>query len=199
MNLHDRFCTLAARLGLFDHETIWQQMTSAYTESHRAYHTLTHIADGLKLCDTFSHILPTPDLLAYAWWFHDLVYDPHRHDNERNSANIALSYLRNPTVERLILATCHKQTPVHPDEQWLVDIDLSILGASTHAFDAYERRIRQEYSFLADASYRKGRRFVLESFQNRDRLFLTEPLYNKFETTARANLARSIARLRRST
>jgi predicted metal-dependent HD superfamily phosphohydrolase len=77
----------------------------------------------------------------------------------------------------------------------LADIDLSILGRAKEVFDAYEASIRLEYAWVSDPAFRAGRARVLGSFLARPRLFATPYFHERFETTARENLARSLAAL----
>ena len=98
-------------------------------------------------------------------------------------------------VAALILATKHSQPPVGGDEQLLVDIDLSILGRPSEEFDAYERAIRMEYQHVAAESFRAGRAAVLRKFVERLRIYCTGLFYERYESTARQNLQRSIVRL----
>ncbi len=71
-------------------------------------------------------------------------------DNEAASADWAARALRAAgaddalvgRVHALVMATRHDQAPATPDEQLLVDIDLSILGAAPARFVEYERQIR---------------------------------------------------------
>jgi len=76
----------------------------------------------------------------------------------------------------------------------VVDADLSILGAAPAAFDRYETQVRREYAFVPEAEWRTRRAALLRRFLAQPRLFLTEE-FGRFEAPARANLARSCARL----
>src|SRR6185295_1221583 len=108
-----------------------------------------------------------------ALWFHDAVYDVHRHDNERRSADWARDALAGAgvaataiaRVEALVMATRHATTtPGSADEELLVDIDLAILGADAARFAEYAAQIRREYAHVADAEFRAGRSAVLAAF-----------------------------------
>lgn len=145
----------------------------AYTEPHRHYHTLDHIADLLLLLE--KHGVSDADAVKLAILFHDAVYDPSRQDNEAASANLAreqLTFLGFPLrpiakVEHYILATQHGASlsaAEDADLQMLLDLDLSVLAAAPDRYRAYAQAIRQEYAAVPDALYRPGRRRVLEGF-----------------------------------
>jgi predicted metal-dependent HD superfamily phosphohydrolase len=179
------------------------QLTAAYSEPHRHYHTLAHIESSLaELARVWGHAIHLNEV-RWALLFHDAVYDTRRQDNEARSADWACSVmdeLRRPEEEKarvreLILATAHSREPRTPDEALLLDIDTLILGAKEAAFDEYDRAIRAEYEWVPDARYRQARAEVLQSFLNRRRLYHTAHFRARYEPTARANLQRALARL----
>jgi predicted metal-dependent HD superfamily phosphohydrolase len=143
-------------------------------------------------------------VLEAALWYHDAVYDPQKPDNEEASARMArevfyragLSSERTKKVEQLILATRHSFVPSDKDSALIVDIDLSILGANTDRFDRYEAAIRREYSFVPEIVFRSKRAEILEGFLSRSFLFTTQTFRERFELKARANLTRSLERLK---
>ena len=77
----------------------------------------------------------------------------------------------------------------------VVDIDLSILGASPDRFDEYELQIRAEYAWVDDEAFRSKRRSVLTAFLARPTIFGTAHFRRTLEPGARANLQRSLQRL----
>jgi predicted metal-dependent HD superfamily phosphohydrolase len=198
-------------------ETLWQQISTekaigyavfnelitCYSELHRAYHNLQHIADCLSQFDQFCvHFKPiSPLILELVIWSHDVLYDPRAKDNEAKSAQWMIARLpQESTIDtslltELILATEHKNPPETPDAQLLVDIDLSILGSEPARFDAYEQQIREEYAFVPDDKFCTGRTAVLRHFLSRPTIYNTPFFRERHEKIARANLERSIAKL----
>lgn len=179
-------------------------LSASYHEPGRAYHNARHIEDCLGELDRTAGEAVHVEEVEAALWFHDAVYIAGAPDNERRSAELASSVLARfgvrPDVRRrvheFILATAHESVPTGRDAALTVDIDLSILGQSTERFDAYDRQIRQEYSHIPEGPYRTGRRRVLETIAARPRIFLTAPFFERYEITARANLARALAGLK---
>ncbi len=175
----------------------------AWAEPHRRYHALQHLAECLALFERERALAEHPGEVAIALWFHDAVYDTSRHDNEAASAAWAARVLREAganeqaveRVQALILATRHDGVPATADARLLVDIDLAILGAAPERFDEYERQIRAEYAFVAEARFRAKRGEILRGFLERPALYATTALAARLEAPARANLARALARL----
>nr|WP_256488099.1 phosphohydrolase [Deinococcus sp. HSC-46F16] len=163
-----------------------------YAEPGRTYHTAQHIQAVLDALASRGVLTPT---LALAVWGHDLIYDPRAGDNEARSAAVFGEWLAAqgadmdliPEVRALILATRHTDPPSTRAGALLVDADLSILGADPATFAAYDRAIRQEYSFVPEKAYRMGRAQVLRSFLDRDRIY-TAPEFAGLEAQAGANL-----------
>ena len=186
-------------------ERVLQILVRAYSEPHRHYHTLSHIADLLHLLGQHDGIADS-DAVTLAILFHDAIYDPARQDNELASANLAREQLTLPgfpdrliaKVERYILATQHGaslSTEGDADLQMLLDLDLSVLAATPDRYDAYAQAIRHEYAAVPDELYRPGRRRVLEGFLARPQIYRTEQLRALWEAPARANLSGEIAAL----
>ena len=199
----EAWSALWSRLGTTrDGRPLHALVLARYAEPHRAYHTAEHIARILPLLDAVRARLRQPDEAELALWLHDLVYDPRAADNEAQSAELAAEWLaaggapaeRGERVRALIMATRHAAPPAEHDARYVVDADLSILGAPPAAFDRYEGQVRQEYGFVPEADWRTRRAALLRRFLAQPRLFLTEE-FARFEAPARTNLARSIARL----
>jgi len=193
-----------AALGARDGALLQTELLARYAEPHRAYHTQQHLAECLALFDEIRVHAEQPAEIEIALWFHDAVYDVHRHDNEARSADWARTALLQAgaasdaadRVAALVMATRHSFAPQTPDEQLLVDIDLAILGAAPARFDEYERQVRAEYAHVAEADFRAGRARVLAGFLARPRLYATQPFHDALEQRARENLGRSLAALR---
>jgi predicted metal-dependent HD superfamily phosphohydrolase len=177
------------------------QLAAAYAEPTRAYHNAEHIRDCLGQFDLNRHLAQHPDEVEVALWFHDVVYVPGAADNEEQSAQrarAALAAVSREKIDRipqLILATRHTTLATLPDEQFICDVDLSILGREPEVFDEFERRIRREYAWVPEPIYRRERSAVLSEFLRRPSIYQTEPFRHRYELTARANLKRNIAAL----
>lgn len=176
-------------------------LLQAYAEPQRHYHTLQHLHECLAQFDEVATLPPHPHAIEMALWFHDAVYDVKASDNEQRSADWAREVLREAEVDatavervdRLILATRHTATPADADEQLLVDIDLSILGAASDRFGEYEQQIRREYAFVPRWLFKRKRRAILQGFLDRGRIYSTAHFHDALETRARHNLRAAIA------
>jgi predicted metal-dependent HD superfamily phosphohydrolase len=201
--LHSRWQRLCPALCATEMcDTTWQLLRDSYSEPHRAYHNLTHISECLAQLDYIAGVINPPEhgILEMALWFHDVVYDTHRHDNEEASAALAAMHLtragvpldRIAQISGLIMATKHSTTPPSGDAAWIVDIDLVILGADAARFDEYEKQIRAEYHWVPEPDFRKGRAAVLRMFLERASIYTTPAFHTRYETAARENLQRSL-------
>ncbi len=203
MNLHfARLTRTLQALGCHKIVTLEAEVAAAYAESSRHYHNASHIADCLNHLDRHVTLASSPLEIELAIWFHDIVYDSRRSDNEERSAEWARRVLHDvglpgdavARVERMILATKHHGSQ-DADTALLLDIDLSILGAATDRFEAYDRAIRMEYAWVPLEDFKRGRCHVLSSFLARPQIFATEAFRLMYELQARANLQRKIADL----
>jgi len=179
---------------------LFDALLARYGEAHRAYHTLQHLDECLAGLALERGHAKRPAEIALALWFHDAIYDVHRHDNEERSADWARQALRDAGVDAdaaqcvhaLVMATRHQAQPEEADAQLLVDIDLSILGAPAPRFAEYEQQIRIEYAHVPPEIFELRRRQILGSFLARDPLYLTPSIRARLEAQARLNLQRAI-------
>ena len=141
--------------------------------------------------------------ITLAIFFHDAIYNPRSHDNEAQSAQWATESLTKlnlptPTIDRitsLIHTTkTHIPDPKDPDNQFLLDLDLSILSASPTQYQTYAQAIRQEYHWVAETDYQKGRSHILQTFLNRDRIYHHSKI-QIYELQARTNLTQELKTL----
>ncbi|MDH5234480.1 MAG: N-methyl-D-aspartate receptor NMDAR2C subunit [Gemmatimonadota bacterium] len=178
-------------------------LLARYAEPHRAYHTLVHLEECFGHWAAVRGLADRPGEVELALWYHDAVYDTHRDDNEARSAALAraaitgarLATAVGDRVEALILATRHDGTPLAGDAALLADVDLAILAAPAERFDEYERQVHAEYAWVPQAIFRSKRRAILEAFLARAHIYASAPFRASSEASARANLARSLARL----
>lgn len=181
------------------------ELEAAYAEPHRRYHTRTHIEQCLALLDQAPELMDSErDVLTYAIWWHDAVYDPTASDNEAKSAEMAKRDLRDldvslharEEVARLIRLTAGHQ--VEEEDRLgeiLVSIDLAILAAAPLDYDAYCRQIREEYAHVPEDAWRVGRAKVMQHFLDAPVIYPDPAFRALFEDVARANIAREIASL----
>jgi predicted metal-dependent HD superfamily phosphohydrolase len=203
MELRWRWANLWQRLALEPPDPVGEALWAAYSEPQRAYHTLDHLAFCFAHYDRVAAQTAQPAAVELAIWFHDAIYDPRRQDNEERSADWALrsltaagaTVLLGQQVQELILWTKHTATPPAGDAALLVDIDLAILGQLPAVFDQYDQRIRQEYGWVPETDYRRGRAGVLRGFLLRERIYQTAPFFRWYEAQARRNLTTAISRL----
>ena len=175
-----------------------QAVLNAYAEPQRHYHTTQHLQECLLWWQRCQNHMQAPAEVALALFYHDIVYDPKRSDNELQSANTLLAhlqpYLPSDSTERIyrwILATAHHSSPAPPtddDVKWVLDIDLGILSADAERFQEYERQIRMEYRHVPLLIYRCKRRQVLRDFAQAPHLYHTDYFRNQLERAAKANL-----------
>ena len=196
----DRWRRLMQRWSAPPSDQVYTALTSAYSESHRHYHTGRHIADCLAQLDSAGELATEPEEVELALWFHDAVYRPTSSKNELRSAEWAQRFLdsvgadatRSQRVFDHILATQHAAGSLSGDTALVVDIDLSILGREPAEYDIYERAIREEYRWVPGPIYRKKRAEILESFLARSVIYETRYFRETCEARARSNLRRAI-------
>ncbi|MBI0427468.1 hypothetical protein [Psychrobacter sp. NG27] len=186
-------------------QILWQDIAAHYSEHQRAYHTLEHIEQLFVQFESIQHVLSEPHIIALAVYYHDVIYDPTRSDNELRSAEYAVDaltpYLSDEQCQHiytLIMMTANHQIDTlidndkYNDAAYLLDMDLSVLGTTWSTYQQYANAIRQEYAHVLDTQYRDGRTAVLEGLLAHPRLYLTDYYYELLENQARDNIKREI-------
>lgn len=179
-------------------------LVATYSSGERFYHNLEHIWQVLQTIEGMRSLAEDFAAIEFSAWFHDIIYNPKAKDNEEKSAAYAAEilpslFIPSSTIEKvsaIILATkSHQVSDKDIDSKIFLDADLAILGASEADYRAYAQLIRQEYSYLSEQEYRRGRTSILQNFLNRSIIYLTQPMFVALEDRARANITAEIEML----
>ena len=211
--LQDNF----AHLDTAQIQQAWLRLLLHYQEAHRYYHDLSHIEVSFTWFDRVQEQFDNPLAVALAIWFHDIIYDVRRRDNEVNSGYYAITALTNfavppqlvQQVYELILLTQHPSKPRHVfkglsgslltntnndvlssinDQALFLDIDLTILGQHSAIYANYEKAIRAEYQHVPLWLYKLGRKRLLKQFLRQPIIYYSDYFKEKFEHQARVNI-----------
>lgn len=181
----------------------WQEIETAYKGPKRHYHKLTHLEQ------VFQQLLPLRaeiadwDTLLFSLFYHDIVYNVRRQDNEEKSAELAQERLQalvypperiEKCVAQIIATKSHTLSP-NADTNLFTDADLAILGQDWPIYHSYTQQVRREYAIYPDLLYKPGRRKVLQHFLDMERIFKTAHFYDLYEQKARVNLSQELAEL----
>ena len=186
-------------------QTEWAAVVALWSEPHRRYHDLAHLAAVLAIVGMLEGAAADPDAVRLAAWYHDVAYDPERSDNEEISAGRARVGLRGlvpdervDEVERLVLLTAgHDPEAGDANGAVLCDADLAVLAGPPDAYVAYASAVRAEYGHLSDEEFTAGRIVVLEHLLALPALFRTPEAARQWAEPARANLTAELTLLSR--
>ena len=183
-------------------ETYWKEIINKYSSKKRFYHNLSHLQNMLKQLDKYENQIVDLDTLKFAIWYHDIIYKSTKKDNEEKSAVLGKKRLKTigfdenrlEKLKKLIVSTKKHQLILtkNNDNAYLLDLDLSILGADWNTYKNYIQNIRKEYKIYPNFMYNPGRKKVLNHFLERETLFFTQDFQIKYEKQARENLKKEI-------
>lgn len=181
----------------------FNKLEKAYTDTARHYHNLSHIVQMLGLLKQYRQEIIEPEILYFVIWYHDAVYSTLKKNSEERSAALAVKELtalgmnkeRVNSIQEYILATKAHNTTPDKNLQWLLDFDLSILGADPKTYMAYTQAVRREYSIYPDLLYKPGRKKAMQHFLGKQYIFQTEQFRTLFEERARQNISTEISSL----
>tara|TARA_Y100001970_G_scaffold247263_1_gene315886 strand:- start:88 stop:729 length:642 start_codon:yes stop_codon:yes gene_type:complete len=179
------------------------ELIDAYNEPHRYYHTMNHVYSCLNLLDGLPVTGEIKDMLEFATWFHDLIYNAASETNEQESATLAYDWLENRNVsyaqevKRMIELSADyiSVQSVNETEKIFQDLDLAILGSSKVTYQEYATNIRKEYKHMSDEEFNAGRASFIAKIIEKKTIFQTEAFHDLFEETARENMRNELEQL----
>lgn len=126
-------------------EEIQEGIKSYYNDEKKYYHNFNHIVYGLNQIKNLNENgISIEKSSVIAWLFHDIVYDPFSKDNEENSANFMISFLKKTipldvlNESSAIILDTKKHTVYYSrnvnNAAYILDIDMSTLSQSYDLF-----------------------------------------------------------------
>ncbi|MDB5250791.1 MAG: hypothetical protein JWQ40_5185, partial [Segetibacter sp.] len=121
-------------------ELLWDEILYRYSEQHRHYHNLAHLAHLFSLCDKNMDRIKNPAVMGFAIIYHDIVYDTYRQDNEEQSAVIAGQHLKELNINASLIENVQVYInatknhivpagfPLQNDLALFLDFDMAILA-----------------------------------------------------------------------
>eukprot|EP00434_Breviolum_minutum_P025657 symbB.v1.2.022672.t1/scaffold1992.1/size93445/3 len=196
----------------------WDVLETRYTESQRAYHTLSHLDEMFGYFQEHFKLISDAASVSLAIFFHDVIYDPRSGSpqNEIDSADVFEDFVQEalPTVDlgrdrgfratkvkRWIVQTAHHKC-TEDDEmdcKLFMDFDMAVLGRPWQQYEVYSQQIRQEYSHVPEALYCTARSAFLASASHGDpksNIFATDIFRSQRETQAIENASLEAEMLR---
>jgi predicted metal-dependent HD superfamily phosphohydrolase len=182
---------------------LWNEIEQNYLDIKRHYHNLSHLENVLNELLEVKEKISNWETILFSLFYHDLIYNPLKSDNEEQSAQYAEKRMKQIGVPSQIIDNCKSQilaTKKHIDNSdvdtnYFTDADLSILGQNFDLYKTYYQNVRQEYSFFPNLVYNYGRKKVLKHFLEMERIYKTEYFYNKYESNAKLNLKNELEHL----
>ena len=184
-------------------ELYWLEIEKAYSGKKRHYHNLTHLEQLWQQLFPLKSVITDWDTLLFSLFYHDMVYNVRRQDNEEKSAELAKQRLQalpfppagiDKCIAQIVATKSHTLSP-DLDTNLFTDADLAILGQDWPTYHRYTQQVRREYSIYPDLLYKPGRKKVLQHFLNMEHIFKTAHFFDLYEKVARANLSREIGEL----
>eukprot|EP01083_Nonionella_stella_P111650 327653_1 len=195
----------------------WYVLCNFYQQKQRFYHDLDHIHHLIENCIKYSKHLDNVTVVLLAIWFHDIVYDATKHDNERMSIGVFevfVEHLLNVfgdcvddglTKDMIEKVVCYidatikhqikEECETDNDLKWFLDFDLAILGEESDIYETYAKNIRKEYIHVQSPMYEQKRGCVMQTFLDRKQLYFTNVFQQNFEKIARENVLNEIQTL----
>jgi predicted metal-dependent HD superfamily phosphohydrolase len=178
----------------------FDDLLNDYTGEKRHYHALSHITNLLTLLEDNKFRIHDEETIFFAIWFHDVIYNTWKNDNEERSADYADEVLRQTEmppsqiqkIKYFINATKTHTADDDNDLALFLDFDLSILGAEEDIYAVYKRQIREEFSSFPNFIYNRGRKKALRGILEKPYIYHSDAFRRTFENQARENIQREL-------
>ena len=175
---------------------LWDEIETNYSSKKRYYHTLQHLESLLIQLMKIKGEISNWEAILFTLYYHDIVYNPLKSNNEEKSAELAEKRMKKISVPDDTIQLCKKQilaTKSHSkssdtDTNYFTDADLSILGQNWEKYSLYYKNVRKEYRIYPDLIYNPGRKKVLNHFLKMDAIFKTDIFHKIFEVQAKQNI-----------
>lgn len=187
--------------------SLWIDIKHYHSDLNRKYHNLNHIFHFLRNYYLIEDKIINKDAFLLAIFYHDIIYDTKRNDNELKSAEFAVKTLEKlkvskstvSLVNQLILATKSHTLTNNDDINYFIDCDLAVLGEAPTKYNTYKEAVREEYNAVPDFIFDNARLNVVKLFLKQKSIFKTEYFKNRYERNAILNLKKELATLKRKT
>jgi len=154
-------------------EEIVNDILSKWNEPHRYYHNIDHLNYLLNRISSINDLSDIDkDILIISSYFHDIVYNPKKSNNEEKSIELLNEYTQIPLDIRnrcslIIKDTSSSEIPTDELSKlfWLLDRD--IINSDIGDLIDYEHKIFKEYQFVPYDVYRKKRIEFLKTVAKR--------------------------------
>lgn len=161
-------------------------ITDKYSENHRYYHNLNHIKSMFDYIESLNRNYTEKELsiLHKSIWFHDIVYNPRKHNNEEQSVEefkksktyYATSKEDREAIIEMIMSTkdhikSYKKIKKHKYKNIFIDFldsdlfELKNPNLSLKRTIEIEKSIFKEYSFVPFNVYKEERLKILKGFE----------------------------------
>ncbi len=179
------------------------EIIGAYQKPERHYHTLKHVHSMITAKIPYKNDIEKYNALCFAIWYHDIIYQTYKTDNEKKSAKLANKNLKllgldksfRIYVEKLILCTKHNDKNIvynNFDFRLMIDLDLKILASNIEKYQEYTKQIREEYKVIPSFIYNRNRKRFLKTILSKKNIFQTHDFIKAYENMARKNLKNEI-------
>lgn len=175
---------------------LWNEIEDYYTDKKRHYHNLSHLENLLNELLEVKDKIENWHTILFTLFYHDIIYNTLKSDNEEQSAELAEKRLKQINVPNQIIEKCKSQilaTKNHLensdiDTNYFTDADLSILGKQEEVYKQYSKNVRLEYLYYPSVIYKQGRFEVLNTFIYFKSIYKTEYFSTKYEQNAKKNI-----------
>ncbi len=150
-----------------------EDILKRWNEPHRYWHNTDHLKEVLYRIDKLNSINDMEyEILVISAFFHDIVYNPQKKNNENKSIELFQKYSpKLPPGYMSSVIKIIKNSANYPEISldklsvmfWVMDND-PIINKNFENFKDYEDKIKKEYGFVPTPTYKRERLKFLSKY-----------------------------------
>jgi predicted metal-dependent HD superfamily phosphohydrolase len=109
--LKETFITLLKRYSIETQliSNLWKEVDMNYSDGNRHYHTLEHLENLWEQLNEVKNLINDWDTILFTLYYHDIIYNPLRNDNEEKSAELMEDRLTAMGLPKIMVDKCKAQ------------------------------------------------------------------------------------------
>ncbi len=188
-------------------ENLFSEISLNYNSKSRFYHNFTHIQQMIDFSITIKEKTEDNNSFIIAAFYHDVIYNTFKNNNEEKSAEFFLKHFRKLEIENtikekiteMILRTKNHSESKPEDSldlKLFLDTDILIFAEEEETYFKYVENIKNEYSHVPKIIFNKKRKEILKNFYEKDFIYKTDYFRANFEKKAKENILAEIKTLK---
>jgi len=184
-------------------ESFHNEIALNYNSNTRFYHNFTHIKNMVEFALSIKEKIEDFDTFILAIFYHDVIYNSRKSNNEEESAKLAKNHLslinfniyKIDIISEMILRSKNHSESKSDDSNDLklfLDTDLLIFASPKNIYQQYVSNIKEEYKHVPKIIFNTKRKQILKNIYSEKYIYKTNLFRTNHEQQAKNNILSEI-------